>query len=256
MVNGYTAIGLTPSLASPLMFPGYVRSVTNGVQSAERNIADLVRLCPLSQIVLGGFSQGAQVMRQTLARLGRTEREQIAAVVLFGDPYFIAKEPNVKAERSTDSSGTFRRSQTGILRLPRRTSVAVEPQYAGRVFSWCHRRDIVCQGLLPGNWVSTHKTYANEAKAAVNRIADRLRARGVRWRLAATSLSRDRHVRGGPMWPRSLERTRHDEFQADRRSLRRTIARHRLPGDRGDGHRIEWRQESDLGSPRQRCVRS
>jgi hypothetical protein len=179
MSDAYTAVALTfsiggLSLPNPLIPAPYFASVANGVQVSDQNVADLTVLCPRSWLVLGGYSQGAEVTREALAKLGESERQHVAAVVLFGDPFFSASEPNVSTLSSFDPH------QVGLLRqLPVATPAPVAVAYSGKIFSWCHLHDVVCQGIHFGNGWSAHKTYAEDAEDAASRIAGRLAAVGL-----------------------------------------------------------------------------
>jgi len=154
--------------------PAYFDSVANGVQVSAQNVADVEALCPRAWLVLGGYSQGAQVTREVLARLGEAERRHVAAVVLFGDPYFSATEPNVL------TLSNFNPRQDGLLRqLPVSAPPQIAAGYGGEVFSWCHLRDMVCQGIHFGNGWSSHKTYAENAEEAAARVAGRLAVLGL-----------------------------------------------------------------------------
>lgn len=154
----------------------YEASVVDGIRSAFRNITDLVRLCPKSELVVGGYSQGAQVTRGALVRLGPAERDRVAAVVLFGDPLFKHDEPNVTVVADERIALPPDPKRRGIGRvLPVGGANPVADDYARRVFSWCHGRDLVCQGL---GGFKAHGTYADETESAGARIAARLRARG------------------------------------------------------------------------------
>jgi hypothetical protein len=161
-------------LLNPFILGPYGDSADNGVQSAVQNVADLTMLCPESWLVLGGYSQGAQVIRTALSALGEPERHRIAAVTLFGDPYFSASEPNVLTLSS------FNPSQGGVLRLIRPSGAPpIGAVYNGRVFSWCHEHDFICQGPGRGNTGASHGTYGADAEEAATRITSRLAAVGV-----------------------------------------------------------------------------
>jgi hypothetical protein len=157
----------------------YGLSAGNGAETAAQNLADLRRLCPTSWLVLGGYSQGAQAIRTALPRLSQAVRERVAAVTLFGDPYFKPGEPYVV------SLSTFRRGgRRGVLRFSTIPAPAIEREFDGRVFSWCRRRDAICQTL---GGKQAHKQYAGpephnpmadhaEADEAAARIVERLTA--------------------------------------------------------------------------------
>jgi cutinase len=165
----------------------YLPSVDRGVRSAERNVTDLVRLCPRSQLVLGGYSQGAQAVHGALARLGASEGPHIAAVVLFGDPYFRARGDGIESEPSTSPAPPFDPARRGVafsrlVRFPQ--PLPIGAGNVGKVFSWCHGLDPVCQGLEVGHLVKqikggTHFNYALDVGAATTIIVRMLRTLGV-----------------------------------------------------------------------------
>ncbi|KAF8242629.1 alpha/beta-hydrolase [Wilcoxina mikolae CBS 423.85] len=49
-------------------------------------IEKAVSQCPSAKIVLGGFSQGAQVTHKAMARIAATLSTKVAGIVLFGNP--------------------------------------------------------------------------------------------------------------------------------------------------------------------------
>ncbi len=162
----------------------YFESAASGAQSAVQNITDITVLCPASWLVLGGFSQGAQAIRTALAELNGSSRERVAAVILFGDPYFDPSESTVVELSSYDRRGDLlHRPVRGLLRnsFPSRAP-AIGAAYAGRVFSWCHARDQVCQTV--GSFAS-HGTYDENVGEAVARVAERLSEVGLSRELAA-----------------------------------------------------------------------
>lgn len=158
MANGYPAI---PVRFGPRFPAKYFVSVAEGVTSATRNITDLTLLCQKSWLVLAGYSQGAQVTRTVLSKLNGRQQTHIAAVVLFGDPYFMPTERNVTAFPG------FNPEHGGILRQfkpARATPIGIA--YSGRVFSWCHALDVICQGVHGStNRSAEHRTYWKDAPA-------------------------------------------------------------------------------------------
>jgi cutinase len=177
--------GAVASIADPYLalsvksfFEGlYGLSAGNGAETAAQNLTDLRRLCPASWLVLGGYSQGAQAIRTALPLLDQAVRERIAAVTLFGDPYFKPREPYVVA------LSTFRKGRRrGVLRFSTISAPAIEREFDGRVFSWCRKSDAICQTL---GGTQAHKLYAGpephnpeadhaEADEAAARIVARL----------------------------------------------------------------------------------
>jgi hypothetical protein len=178
MENGYPAVRVTfPVLGRKipnLRLKHYLQSVRSGVTSARLNVADLLHLCRQSYLVLAGYSQGAQVTRGALAKLDGWERERVAAIVLFGDPFFDSREKKVV----TYFPGG-RRRRHGILarrRYPR--TIHISSAYAGRTFSWCHWRDFVCQGFGPIR-KGQHGNYVSDVPAALHQIGIRLARLGI-----------------------------------------------------------------------------
>jgi hypothetical protein len=176
IANGYPAVAISWRLVRTSRV--YGPSVAAGRRSLKRNLADLARLCPRSQLILGGFSQGAEVTHSALPELGEQERRHIVAVALFGDPLFAAAEQNVQAEQSREGAVSFDSGLRGIRYLLAKPQ-PIASAYADRVFSWCHGFDIVCQGLRIRSRFKTHKTYADEIPTAIATIGQRLRTVGI-----------------------------------------------------------------------------
>lgn len=59
-----------------------------GSADVADHIGDVLTTCPSTKFVLVGYSQGAEVMGGAMPLLSSGERDQIAAVALFGDPEF------------------------------------------------------------------------------------------------------------------------------------------------------------------------
>jgi hypothetical protein len=68
----------------------YADSVVQGRSELVAYLTDRVAACPNTAFVLGGHSQGAQVIGDALPQLAPTTRARIAFVALFGDPRFNA----------------------------------------------------------------------------------------------------------------------------------------------------------------------
>jgi hypothetical protein len=174
--NAYPAVKLSWRLIHTSRV--YGPSVVAGRRSLKRNVADLIALCPQSTLVLGGFSQGAELTHSALSELGEQEQKHVAAVVLFGDPLFAAGEANVTAEQSREAAADFKPGRRGM------RFFVVRPQplagsYSGKVFSWCHGFDIVCQGLGIRNFFKSQKTYAEDIPSVMAKVGERLRALGI-----------------------------------------------------------------------------
>lgn len=53
-------------------------------------VQQAISQCPDTKIVMGGYSQGGQIVHQAATALGST-MSQVAAVVIFGDPGMLTK---------------------------------------------------------------------------------------------------------------------------------------------------------------------
>ncbi|MGO9955546.1 MAG: cutinase family protein [Solirubrobacteraceae bacterium] len=164
--------------------------VSDGVQALEHIASqqDATRRC--WSLVLSGYSQGAEVMRTVMARLADQAPDvlaHVAAVVLYGDPFYTADEANVITE-----GRPFRPSAIGIRRYDweQLHNGPAPPALAEPTFSWCAPHDLVCgfnnsarRLLLKQSTVGAeedgHFHYDQVACGAATQVADRLRARGV-----------------------------------------------------------------------------
>jgi len=95
-----------------------------------------------TDIILLGYSQGAQVTGNVYADLTKKERRKVAAVVLWGDPLYNHRDRDAdKEDRPLDGS------------------LGSRPQFpAGRkVFSHCNTHDPICQWRLPAHQLAVHR---------------------------------------------------------------------------------------------------
>jgi hypothetical protein len=141
--NPYPAAGLFESPGQLLNLIGagagtaplgaYHASVVDGTSWLKSEVTSQIGTCPTQQIILIGYSQGAQATGDFYQRdTDSKERQHITAVVLFGDPYF---NPTDKQA----DHGTFESDLAGV--LGRRPSFGDDP----RVLSYCRLHDPVCQ---------------------------------------------------------------------------------------------------------------
>jgi cutinase len=135
-----------------------------GIADASNRLRDLAATCPGTEIVLGGYSQGAAVSGYVtsetvpagyaLTALSADVAESVAAVVLFGKP------------------------SPEILRLLRHDAppMAIGPAFLDRTLDLCAPRDPVCE---PGAFDrSAHSAYVVNGMAdrAADFAAERLRS--------------------------------------------------------------------------------
>lgn len=70
-----------------------------GAATLASLLEQVVSLCPLTQIVLSGYSQGARLVHHGVAQISASAAERVAAVALFGDPYNGRPLPNIQATK-------------------------------------------------------------------------------------------------------------------------------------------------------------
>ncbi|KAF7190021.1 Acetylxylan esterase 2 [Pseudocercospora fuligena] len=118
----------------------YITSVNDGIEDTKTKIQDYVTACgSASRIALVGYSQGGNVMTDTLAGgtgkpdpIAQEYAQYIEAAVVFGDPRFNAGQA-YSAGNST-SDGIFARD----------SSLAALGAYAGILRSYCDEDDPFC----------------------------------------------------------------------------------------------------------------
>lgn len=155
-------------------FPGdYQSSVQHGVAETVGYIKDQVASCPDQYLMVGGYSQGAQVIGEALFQLTDQERQQILGVGLFGDPKYIASTDGLPIKLDPTVSFPWRRGEardkdTGMLepRFP-----YVPGGMERRTLSWCSKNDIVCAGWSALRSSSSHSSYsANPIRHVVEEL--------------------------------------------------------------------------------------
>ncbi|MBI1857025.1 cutinase family protein [Candidatus Saccharibacteria bacterium] len=128
------------------VIPGEYRdSVYGGVSEVSGFVRDEAARCPNQQIVLGGYSQGAEVVGNGLFKLTEDERKSIAGVAFFGDPKYNA---SYKDSQGNYQEQPWRRGhaplyKTGMLD-PRKPYIPDDMKK--RVQSWCFDDDFICTG--------------------------------------------------------------------------------------------------------------
>jgi hypothetical protein len=132
-------------------------------RSGFTGIADLVHRCPHVQLVLAGFSQGAQVITTALAQAPRPTvvTRRIRAVLLFGNPVRTPNQPYDVGSNAHSGILSAARLQPGGV-------AAVLPRHLWPVTrSYCLAHDPVC-AFSPADLAlhrDVHGTYAGSAFA-------------------------------------------------------------------------------------------
>ena len=164
----------------------YRSSVASGVTELTSYLNGRAAACPDEIFAVGGYSQGAQVVGNTLPGLSSSTRDRIAFVSLFGDPKLYLPEgrgPFPPACLGRQFS-EWRRgnvscfTDNGILEARK---PYLPSDIESRVGSWCDRNDPICNNNLADFAVSAHGFYADDgaemdeaAQEVAVAIADRL----------------------------------------------------------------------------------
>ena len=126
----------------------YAASVAEGRSELEAWLTHRYVECPGELYVLSGWSQGAQVIRETLFNLDEPVRNQIAYVALFGDPTFSATNSHPHDACYEQPGPWFRGTalclSAGIFG---RANPYLPDDMENRVGSWCRDGDVSCTGL-------------------------------------------------------------------------------------------------------------
>ena len=187
----------------------YRESVIEGTGEFTIYLKDRGAECPDEIFLVGGYSQGAQVIRRSLSLLDRENRDRIAHVALFSDPTLHLPEGESAGSIANCQQGipgtvsAWRRgnvgcsTSNGILDLDRLRFLSTGPRIPyvpsdieSRVGSWCERTDGVCTGSVldlilgvhfdmgarrfhvPVHGVYTDKYFGEAAGEAVSRVAE------------------------------------------------------------------------------------
>ena len=162
----------------------YLDSVEFGAQFLAHDVTDLANRCSTSTLVVGGYSQGAEVTRYGLTRLSASVRQHIKAVALFGDPWFLSSEPNVIALGGFVSNLKGVHYAKSYFGVPNTTypllPTALPLVFKGRTVSFCHSEDPICQysktnfslGIVDG--FAAHMSYPLDSWAAAQVITPML----------------------------------------------------------------------------------
>lgn len=157
----------------------YTASVGDGVENLTQAIGDVQEQCSDSKIILGGYSQGAQVIDETLdmkthgvydtitaesyvlwetahyTPVSSSTANSIAGVLLFGDPKFNGSDTTVND--STDDP-----DHHGVWLLHPKWGTKLD-NASTKVVSSCHLADVVCNSRRDVTVLGIHHTVADAA---------------------------------------------------------------------------------------------
>ncbi|NMM90672.1 cutinase [Rhodococcus sp. SRB_17] len=140
----------------------YEQSVSMGITNATAMLTDLAARCPDTQVYLGGYSQGAQVIsavsREIGAGAGPISADRFAGAALFSDPTRPAGSPVFAAPSQTAPAAapgakgdSVESVQVAATKTPAGGGIAPETtgqrsfgKVADRVASFCTAGDLAC----------------------------------------------------------------------------------------------------------------
>ncbi|MBR3248822.1 cutinase family protein [Candidatus Saccharibacteria bacterium] len=135
----------------------------DSVNTGVKNLAKMVNstTCPYTRYVIGGYSQGAMVISKAL---GSLRSDKLIYAATFGDPKLYLPEGKglLPAACRGENLSDYRmyvpdcQAYKGLLGA----YIPYEPEaLAGKVGTWCNRRDIFCSSHLS---ISDHTGYVGE----------------------------------------------------------------------------------------------
>ncbi|MCP2342375.1 cutinase family protein [Actinomadura rupiterrae] len=155
--------------SSYLDIPGqFLASVKLGIDQAVGDLNRLDAACPDSHLLVIGYSQGAYVLRRTLADarlaagVGPNDLVEIFADVNFepGDRNQPGSPGYDPARAAITLHGAFTPGHSGIANAAQPVIPLPAPiPRRFTVHSWCHDQDPACQGTPGPNFLDQHLTY-------------------------------------------------------------------------------------------------
>lgn len=163
----------------------YGASVWEGVRELFGYLIDRTESCDDTVFVLGGYSQGAQVIGQTYEFLPDEIREKIVFNGLFGDPKLYLPEgeglwpPACRGQNLSEWRRTIPDCKTDGGSLGARVPY-LPAGWTSSTGLWCNNDDFVCGSSINPLETSGHGRYADEGGAieeAAREAVERLRGR-------------------------------------------------------------------------------
>ena len=152
----------------------YGKSVKQGIGELENYIKNVSLTCPGTKFILGGYSQGAQVISTTLPKI---DASKIAYAATFGDPKLYLPEGKAKVSGvppaclSSKNLSNYRVNvpdcevYEGILNASRPYQ---HSGYQDKLGAWCNIGDIICGSYLVSstNIMKGHSYYRTDGSHA------------------------------------------------------------------------------------------
>ncbi|MGY4644258.1 cutinase family protein [Cellulomonas sp. URHB0016] len=167
----------------------YGGSVNTGVDELEQYVDRRLAACPSTLFVLGGYSQGAQVVGETYnERLTADQRQHVVFNTLFGDPKLYLPEgesflwrdaPACHGKELSVWRRTVPNCDTDNGSLGARKPY-LPSSWQDSTGLWCANKDFVCGSAKNPATTSGHMTYGNEGgdvDAGVYEAVQRLKTR-------------------------------------------------------------------------------
>lgn len=128
----------------------YGKSVDAGVGELYNYVVQRNAKCPNARIILGGYSQGAQVIGQTLPKFSAAVQSKIDFVALFGDPKLYLPEgeglypPACRGKELSQWRRHIGTCGTDNGALGARKNPYVPATMAAKTGLWCNAADYIC----------------------------------------------------------------------------------------------------------------
>ncbi len=165
----YPAISVAENLTTPFttfIGSGEMYEFGDSVNAGSAALIEAVNhTCASTKFVLGGYSQGAMVISKTLPSLNA---DKIIYAATFGDPKIYLPEGEDFFHPAACHGGELSeyrryvpdcRAYEGILGSYR----PYEPEaFAGKVGTWCNKKDIICSRTIIGSSIRDHLSYIDD----------------------------------------------------------------------------------------------
>lgn len=143
----------------------YSDSVQQGVLSLQERVNNFISQCNDSDIVLAGYSQGADVIGRLVEMLNEEVRKRILYVALLGDPHAnMSPNSGLNPFDVPWRRGTSPLWSDGILG-PRQPYTSDSLKY--KTGSWCDYWDGICKGNIFSLMTDAHGKYGEKYADAV-----------------------------------------------------------------------------------------